>query len=59
VTTLLEIVGVVAVVVAGWLVDFRLGLAAAGVALVAAGWLLGPLEARWRQKRRTRRERVT
>lgn len=41
ITTLLELVGFVCLVVAGWLVAPALGLTVAGVGLLAAGWLLG------------------
>ena len=40
-TTVLEALGFVLLVVAGWLVAPALGLTVAGLGLLAAGWLLG------------------
>lgn len=39
-STLLEMLGLATVVAAGWLVDFRLGLAVLGLVLVLFGFVL-------------------
>lgn len=39
-STLLELVGFVLVVTAGWFVDWRLGSAVAGVVCILAGYLI-------------------
>lgn len=49
VTTVLEAAGLAAIVAAAAVVDWRLGLAVLGVALLALSWALG------RQTRRVRR----